>query len=375
MKFSIKNNLIALFLPVLLFSCDSPTDNNPANNITSIHNLNVYISDKYKSILLENKFSNLSVPAEIFLADKKYTGGIEAQGAGSRYFPKWGYTIRCDSPQTILGLKSFNLTTQIYDKSKIRNTLASYLFRQTGFYTFDSDHSFLKINNENKGLYVLVERIDEDFFRKRNLPVYELVKVGFGAKFTFDEANDLSDNFEKEIPDDNNFNNLAEFIHILDNINESNIFTTLGKYLDIEEYLKYHAMASILNNSDGLTNNFYLYKENPSVPYSILPWDFDKTFDPATNYGLYGENQIVQRLFQSDSCYNLYLSIVKDILDDYFTEENLFPVIDLVYNKIKEPYNLDPYLGLSGLSLENEIRILKNFISERRIYLFSLLNE
>jgi spore coat protein H len=374
MELFLKNYLILLFFPVLLLSCDSPTDNNPANNIKTIHTLGVYISDEDYSMLLENRFSNLSVPAEIFLKDKKYTGDIEAQGAGSRYFPKWGYTIRCDSPQSILGLKNFNLTTQVYDKTKIRNTLASYLFRQAGFYVFDSEHLFLKINNENKGLYILVERMDEDFFRKRNLPVYEVVKVGFGAKFTFNEANDLSDSFEKEIPDDKNFSNLTEFIYALDNVDNSNIFKTIGKHLDIEEYLKYHAMTSILNNSDGLTNNFFLYKESPSAPYFILPWDFDKTFDPKTNYGLFGENQIIQQLFQSDSCYNLYISILKNYLNNYFNEENLYPVIDSVYSRIGEPYALDPYLGMSGLSLDSEVSTLKNFISERRKYLLSLLS-
>ena len=115
-----------------------------------------------------------------------------------------------------------------------------------------------------------------------------------------------------------------------------------------------------------MTNNFYLYKKNVREAYSIIPWDFDKTFDPNAGFGLYGENDISKKLFRSDSCYGIYKSLVKKVIDHYFTAGNLFPLIDSEYEKIKEAYYLDPYLGMSGMLLEDEIGILKNFITERR---------
>jgi len=356
-----------LFILPLLFilGCDSSVDDNPAEKLTSLVNLNVYIADESYKTLLENKSFNLNVPAEVFYFNNRYTGTIEAQGAGSRYFPKWGFTINLTDGNTIEGLTNFNLSIQQYDKAKVRTKLASYIYKQLGFYVFNSFPAFLRINDNNRGLYILTERIDESFFVKRGLNVNELVKVAFGAKFSFSDENHLSDNFEKKIPDDNNFNGLAEFIHALDTVQVKNIFS-LNRYFDIEQYMLYHAVSSIMNNTDGLTNNFYLYKKNAREAFSIIPWDFDKTFDPNAGFGLYGENDISKKLFRSDSCYGIYKSLVKKVIDHYFTAENLFPLIDSEYEKIKEAYYLDPYLGMAGMSLENEIGILRNFITERR---------
>lgn len=368
-----KLNLIKYLLPLLfIFGCDPSVDNNPAGELTSIVNLNIYIADEYYKTLLENKSFNLNVPAQVFYFDKKFEGTIEAQGAGSRYFPKWGFTVNLTDGNTIEGLSNFNLSIQQYDKAKVRTKLASYLYQGLGFYVFNSSPAFLRINDNNRGLYLLTERIDENFFIRRNLDVNELVKVAFGARFSFADEINLSDNFEKKIPDDNNFINLAEFIKAIDTVQVANIFS-LNKYFSIEQYLLYHTVSSIMNNTDGLTNNFYLYRKSAGSAYTIIPWDFDKTFDPNAGFGLYGENDISRKLFQSDSCYRIYKSLVKKVIDHYFTGENLFPIIDSEYEKIKEAYYLDPYLGLAGLSLEEEIGILKNFITERRKQVEELL--
>jgi hypothetical protein len=64
---------------------------------------------------------------------------------------------------------------------------------------------------------------------------------------------------------------------------------------------------------------------------------------------------------------------MKTILTNVFTEAQLFPVIDSVYNRIKEAYDLDPYLGMGGNSLNAEVDVLKSFITQRRNYLLTNL--
>jgi len=193
--------------------------------------------------------------------------------------------------------------------------------------------------------------------------------VAFGARFTFTQTNTLSDNFEKKIPDDKNFNNLADFINALDTTKPENFFTDLAKFIDIKEYLRFHAFNTIINNTDGLTNNFYFYKSTASSPYKIIPWDFDKTFDYNANLKLVGDNDIIRALFKNDSCKALYKSEMKNIAENVFNEENAYPVIDGIYAQIKDVYELDPWLKENGLNLENEIAKLKQFIKDRRSYI------
>jgi spore coat protein H len=362
----------AVLYSFLFASCEISRVDGPVDNIDKIPVLDCYTSDENYRILQENKFSNVSVSVDIYNGRKKLNAQFEAQGAGARYFPKWGYYVRLDQGQTIEGENKFNLSIQAYDRTMVKTALASYIYSSAGFDVFHSSHAFLKINGNVKGLYVLAEKIDEGFFIKRHLPVNELIKVVFGAKFTFfSEKNDLKDNFEKKIPDDKNFNNLSDLINAIDNSEADNLLKELGNYIDIKQYLLYHAITSIINNSDGFGNNFYLFKERPNSPYKLLPWDFDKTFDPDARLGFAGDNAIIRKLFLNDSCYSLYKDDLRYILKNYFTEEKLYPIIDSVYIKIKDAYNCDPYLGGNGISLDKEISKVKCFIKERRAYLLN----
>jgi spore coat protein CotH len=128
-----------------------------------------------------------------------------------------------------------------------------------------------------------------------------------------------------------------------------------------------------MNNSDGVTNNYYFYKKTPFSPYEIIPWDFDKTFDYKINIGLYADNEIIKVLLKSDTCYSIYKREMKDILEKYFTELNLYPVINNMYKRIKDVYPLDPWLRMNGYNLETEITEIKNLITRRRNYLLELL--
>jgi spore coat protein H len=353
----------------ILFSfagCDLNNDNNPAADINTISVLDSYISPENLSNLLANKHIKYSVPIQIFLYGSKYKGSIEAQGAGSRFHPKWNFEIKLGNNERIFNLSNFNLSAQVSDVSMLRTMLASFVYKEMGFEVFESTHAFLIINNENKGLYYLVERIEEEFFRNRNLPVYELIKLRFGAKFTFTDPFDLRENFEKEINDDGSLHNLEKLIQALDTIKAENIFAELNKLLDIDSYLKYHAVSSVIAAADGFTNNFHLYMPHPEAPYKIIPWDFDGTFNPVFRELFWGGNDIIYKLLTNDSCFNIYKNYFLYAFDNYFTESRLFPLIDQTMEKIRAAYKLDPYLGLAGYNPDTEAQELKDFIIYRR---------
>ncbi len=359
---------------IFIFSGCNVTDNNPANDITSIYLFDSYIRPENLSSLLSNKLTDYSVPIQIFIEDEEYKGEIEAQGSASRYLPKWSYEIDLDDGR-IMNLNNFNLSAQVSDPSMFRTILASYVYREMEFEVFDSDFAFLKINSKNKGLYYIIERVEEDFFIRRNIPVYEVINTLFDAKFTFNNGNNIYEFFEKEINDDDNLFNFENFIYALDTVRQENIFTELGKLFDINSYLKYHAVSTIIAAKDGFRNNIIFYKRTPESPYETLPWDFDGSFNPTFTEILYGDNEIIDKLLLNDSCFALYKLYYTYCLENIFTESNLFPIIDEAVKKIRTAYELDPYLGEAGYDLGNEADKLKNFISERRqVLLDSLTN-
>src|SRR4030067_459672 len=136
------------FIVLCIFSGCDVTDNNPANDISSIYLFDSYIRPENLSNLLANKMIKYSVPIQIFIGDDDYKGTIEAQDSASRYLPKWSFEIKLDDGK-IMHLDNFNLSAQVGDPSMMRTILASYVYREMGFQVFDSDFAFIKINNKN----------------------------------------------------------------------------------------------------------------------------------------------------------------------------------------------------------------------------------
>jgi spore coat protein H len=363
-----KNKLLIFISALFLFASCEITDYNPANEITSVYLLDTYIRPENLSSLLSSKLVDFSVPLKIYINQNEFKGSIEAQGSASRYLPKWSFEIELKNGK-IIDLNNFNLSAQVSDASMLRTGLASLIYTNMGFHVFNSDLAFLKINGENEGLYYIIENVEEEFFHRRNLPAYEVIKTLFNAKFTLNEGTDLYQIFEKEINDDDNLYNFENFIITLDTVSTENIFYVLGRFLDIELYLKYHAVSTVIAAKDGFRNNIIFFKRTPDSPYEVIPWDFDGSFNPSFNEIYFGDNEIINKLLQNDSCKAVYDYYFNYCLENFFTEQMLFPFIDAVINKINKPYSLDPYLGEAGYNIQQEADKLKQFISERRTLL------
>jgi len=349
-----------------LMACDTVNDSNPASQLTGVAVLDAYIPhDRYVE-LLSNRWSDEEVPVEILVGDRRYRGTLEPQGAGSRYHSRWSYKLEFDRELPLHGLTSSNLSAQIFDNSRLRTLLAVKVFSALGFHVFDFHPVFLKINGQNKGLYLQIERFENEWFTKNNVPVFELIKTGFGGRFTYKEPNHLEKYFDKEIPDDENLNNFGDFIHAMDRADPDRIFEELGMWLDIPQYLRYHAASSVLNHVDGFTNNLFFYRSTAAAPYSVIPWDFDKLMYEENDVGLMGGNDIIWKLLQNDSCVTLYKQALWHIVDSVIVPEKLFPDLDRFADSIAEAYALDPELGQAGFSLEDESNRLKAYLMERR---------
>ena len=252
--------LIASFL---FLSCSEEKINSPVTETGNLKVINITIKTEHYTELLENKLLEASVPAKFDFNNKTYRVQLSPQGAGSRFYPKFGLKVTCPD-DNIRGLREFILSAQVSDNTFIRTALSTYLYKQLDFPTFYSEVVFVRINNEDKGLFLLAEKVDEDYFTRRNEKVYELMKTVFDAKFTFDDKNNPEATFEKKIPDDKNYSNLSDFIYTLDRTDFKNNSEELEKHLDVTNYIKYHLITSVMNNTDGLANNFYFYKKDRS---------------------------------------------------------------------------------------------------------------
>ncbi|MFH0736435.1 MAG: CotH kinase family protein [bacterium] len=356
--------LYILFIAIGLAGCNSFESEDEPNLVGSIPVLQIETNpDDYLS-LLENKTTDFEIPCNIIYKNNLYKGKIAAAGAGSRYHDKWGYKVVLEPNNFIEGLYKFNLSSQIYDKTSLSTAIALKYYQKLGFPVHKLAYVFVKINGVDKGLYPLVERVEEQFFINRAISVNELFKLGFETKFTFNNVYIPEYNLEKKIPDDNNYNSINLLINALDTCNLSITTAGLNKFLDINNYIKYHAFTTIINNQDAFTNNFFLIKQKPNEPFTVIPWDFDKAF--IGDVGLYGENDIIAKLKGTEFTKQMYLNEITYQLNNVFNETELFNFIDSLAIVIKPAYNRDPFLGKNRYNFDVEINNLKTYIINRR---------
>jgi spore coat protein H len=361
--------LLAIVILVLfLTSCETVNDNNPASSLQNVLLLDAVIPhDRYVE-LLSNRWSDEEVPVDLYTSGTRLRGTMEAQGAGSRYHSRWSFKLELDEGNTLQRLNVSNLSAQIFDDSRLRTLLAVEVFAALGFHTFDFHPVFLKVNGRNFGLYLQIERFERPWFERRGVPVFELIKCGFGARFSYKDGLHLAKYFEKEIPDNDNLNNFGDFIRALDEADPDHIFEDVGRWLDIQQYLRYHAASSVLNHVDGFTNNLFFYRDSPGTPYRVIPWDFDKLMYEPNDVGLMGGNDIIWKLLQNDSCVTMYKQELRHIIDSVIVPERLFPVLDAFTDRISAAHQLDPELGKSGIDLWRESNRLKMYLMQRRLY-------
>lgn len=362
---------ISIFVIAFLFSffqaCDNPTITEPAEALENPSVMVLYLQNDDYTKLLNNKNVNAYAPVRITFQDKVFTGKIRSSGAGSRYYGKWSFKIELRDNERIHNMKEFVLHAQVFDPTFIRTRLTSHIFRQMGFPIFETYYHYVKINTIFQGLFLVIERMEEPFFERRGLPLYELYKAGFEASLTLKNGTVPEQSFDKDYPDNDSFYSLYELIEVLDTVSYGNE-TVLEKYIDCEMYLRFHIINTLINNVDGFTNNFLMYRAEAGDPFLFLPWDFDKTFFDEYELGLVGSDDVIYKLLRNEKYLKRYKELSHNIIDSVFTETELFPFIDSTAESIREAYNIDRTLGNGNYHLDEEIEKLKTIITKRRNY-------
>lgn len=357
---------ISAILLLFIVSCNNDVIVSPSETLSGVPVMNIYAESESLSKLRANKILNTEIPVEVHFEDNIFTAALRSAGSGSKYHPRWGFKVSLKRG-SIDGLNSFNLSSQVYDRTGMNTLLAIKLYEAIGLKTHSARPVFLRINDRDEGLYPMIERVDSAFFDKRGQKYSELYKLSFDTKFSLTGGFIPEHVIDKEIPKDDNYSSLYDLFSTLDEVAaDTSSLAKLEEYLDVENYLKYHAMTSLLNNYDAFSNNFLLLKSSPDSPFEIIPWDFDKCFSLNTNVGASGDNEIIRILFKYEQYRVIYKSLVNQIVNLYFNENFLFPVIEDTALKIKDAYNIDPYLGKEGrYNFDNEVSQLKYFISNR----------
>jgi spore coat protein H len=324
------------------------------------------------------------VNGKLKVGNKRFHIHANYRGSHIRKLKKKSYFIKYISPKKINGAKEFHLNAEYKDPSMIRNKLSLDFFRDIGVMAPSANYVILKLNGRNEGVYLQLDSVDELFLQTKNKPAGSIFyavddDANFSLIGSFEEGpkKSLIQGYEQKCGPKEDRKKLEELIYIT-NITERNEFKEeIEKYLDIKKYLQWLAGVVCTQNFDGFVHNYSLYLNSETGLFEIMPWDFDATWGrdingkemPYDYVRCQGFNTLSARLLDVPYYQNMYIDILREILNETFTPEYMSPIINNHFNRLL-PYILDdPYLKGRQDRFEKESDFILSFITKRNNFL------
>jgi len=344
-------------------------------------------------------------PATFVYQGKVYEKvGVRYRGGTARSYPKKCFKVRFNRGDLFTGTignarKSINLQGLWADKSYLREKLAYDMFKKMGVAYCETRHVLLHINGSYWGLFLEMEAPGRRYLKRNGRDdsgnLYKSYNTGTSAG-----------GFEKKTNEtDGSKADLEAFLWGINNTPNAQITDFLNTHADVDSNIAYNAVGCVIGSADQPHKNHFLYHDPTSDKWEMFPWDMDLTY--GRNYypghGVCNDlirwdshiflcsrlhpnydhfwNRIIDRFFYpEDSIYtkpfrDKMIETTKYILDAFFTPRLQYQEIDSLAELIKEEAARDRAKWGSYNSvdtdLDSQLKILKNFMVNRRSYLFT----
>lgn len=302
--------------------------------------------------------------------------------------------------QHFYGFKELSFSPAFRDQSLLREKITADIFRmagiaaaQTAFYQVYIDFG---AGLEYCGVYTAVE-----------VPEDEMIKQQFGEKKgnIYKPESRLNTFIASEFNKKNNeeaadFSDVQTFITVLNSAmrttNPAQWRQNLEAVFNIDHYLSYLAVNNAIVNWDsygGMAHNYYLYNHS-SRHLTWIPWDHNEAL--SGNPGITGTNNgggamnrngvslsmnevssiwpLLRYVADDEVYFNRYKSYLQEFVDNVFTEEKMYPLLDTHHALIK-PYAAQEQKNYSYLNnmaaFNTALNDLKSHIKNRRSLVLS----
>lgn len=336
--------------------------------------------------------SNERVSASLVAEGITYQGvEVRLRGAWSRGWPKKSLKLFFSDGQPLGDAHTINLNSGWRDPAFIREPLAYHVYGACGALTLKSRMVRLHLQGQFRGLYVEVEQPEKAFLRRMRMKgasVYKAISPSnqaderdHGGEMAY--APHYSQETRKQ---KGGYDELRQFCHDLAQAPRTGQF--FEQYVDLEKYINYLAATVLTQNWDSFNkNHFLIFDGQGTRKWYVLPWDLDRTFGDLWNWtfhetklpivlgtrrapGITGWNRLEDRFFSDPDLLARFLDRLNQLLEEEFTAEKLFPMIDRLQSEIAAEAVLDRRRWPSQTgSFPQGITQVKQYVQQRRAYL------
>lgn len=233
-----------------------------------------------------------------------------------------GFSVNCTkfkAADRFHGLKRFQLNNCAQDGTALNELLAGEMARAAGVPASRCTHALVSLNGRDLGIYVLKEGFTEEFlgafFKDTSGHLYD---GGFCAEVREDMELDRGDEKDKT--------RLHELVATLSEPDAEKQFQRLSAVVDVDAYLRYLALETIMCHWDGYSfnrNNYRIYENPETGRFHFILHGMDQTFGDAT-WGVQREpgGQVGAIIMRRPEMRQRYLDVVKEVFTKVIKPRN-----------------------------------------------------
>ena len=320
-----------------------------------------------------------------------------------------GYKVRFHKDQPLNGMTTINLLFEYVPRFALAEHLSYVLYQRAGVPSEHSDYVRLSMDGNMLGYHLLVEQPNRSFLRRHKRDdtgnLYKILWYEEGIVEQHEKKTNLHTGHE----------DLVSLVSSLYNTEGKEQWQLIQEHFNVEEAINYFAISLCLSNWDGFWNNYLAYHDiNGSGKWEIYPWDEDKTWgfydaarpgeylhDMPLTFGMDEELAPGQErtpkggpnwmrpdrpswwrpagYFSGQLLANPYfreqlLIRLREIAETIFTEEEFFPIINELEQKLEPEVKLRADANGQNVTFaadmfHDDIESLRKHLTKRRAFM------
>ena len=265
------------------------------------------------------------------------------------------------------GLDLMTLNNNDQDASQLKQYLAYKLFNEGGVESPRCALTKVTVNGKYLGVYSHVESVNKKFVKRRFGDGKGNLYEGQGADF----RKGFFDKFEKKSnKKKSDYSDVEALTRSLESDQEG-LFKSLEKVLNVDQYLRYWTMESLVGHRDSYSanqNNFLIYNEPKSGQFHFIPWGTDGAFEwRETKYSAFkrpdsvkAEGYVAHRIYKHPDGPMRYRQQMRSHLQTVWNEKVLLAELKRMQALVA------PHVHLPEEAFKKGVSQLETYIKRRR---------
>lgn len=323
------------------------------------------VDPEHMGDMVAGEQAKLEVPGRAFLGGGEYQVRIRPAGKSTLTMPKKNYEIDF-SGERFEGTRELRLNATTSDPSMLRSPLSLQVFQAAGLPTSNWEFVAVYLNRLYLGLYLRIEKVDEEFLSRRRIPWARIYEAEDGADFEADMPARLRSAFSGQ-PEPQNLERMLELGRIVTLASPEEFEQRVFEVLDRGAVVRYLAASQLTNHYDGFNKNLFYVEQAGSGRLEMVPWDFDLDWrrDLSPELDVAHRNRLWSRIHNLSSVRAEVSSAVAGLAAGKASLERLGGSLSDWKSRIRAAWEADPFLGGAGQSLDEATVELRRAIEQR----------